>query len=132
MNRDVARAIACVTRYQDLATDCPEEVAWINWQTYDDYSGHTLRHPQYIKRAANVFGWNKTTWGISTEHGRPRPLAPAAVSLVEEYPESRGVFVWTAENSAKCSPAWCMEDLISAKMEGTDMPTLQKQCKCMN
>lgn len=120
--------------YADLATTCLDEIAWINWQTYDDYDSrrHTLNHPEYIKRTADVFGWNRTTWGVSTQHGSPRPLAPAAVAIAERYPESRGIFVWTAENSAKCSPKWCMENLISAKMEGTDLPALQAQCQCLS
>jgi hypothetical protein len=46
--------------YQDMATVCPEQIAWMNWQTYDDYSSrtHKLNHPEYIKRTADVFGWN--------------------------------------------------------------------------
>ena len=64
--------------YQAVADECLDLMAWANWQTYNDYSNHRLRHPEYTARAAKVFGWEKTTWGMSTQHNSQRPLASAA------------------------------------------------------
>eukprot|EP01043_Picozoa_sp_COSAG02_P046222 COSAG02_NODE_4305_length_5528_cov_18.902376_7_plen_519_part_00 len=124
--------------YQAVAAECIDMLAWANWQTYDDASCRldrnsgaevcTLNHPEYTKRAADVFGWNKTTWGLSTQNGLQRPRATAAVQIAEQYPDARGVFVWTAESSAKCDPPWCMEDLVAAKMTGRDLPA--GPCAC--
>ena len=119
--------------YQAVADECLDLMAWANWQTYNDYSGHTLRHPQYTERAAKVFGWDKTTWGMSTQHGSQRPLASAAVQIAEQYPDARGVFVWTAESSAKCTPAWCTEDVVAAQISGEPLPFDPKSssaCRC--
>ncbi len=116
--------------YQAVAEECLDLMTWANWQTYNDYTGHTLKHPEYTARAAAVFGWNKTTWGMSTEHGKQRPLATAAVSIAGQYPSARGAFVWTAESSAKCTPAWCTEDAVMAQMVDDPLPFDPKQCRC--
>ena len=116
--------------YQAVAAECLDLMTWANWQTYNDYHGHTLSHPQYTARAAQVFGWDKTTWGMSTQHNAQRPLASAAVSIASQYPEARGAFVWTAESSAKCTPAWCTEDVVMAQLLGEPPPFSPSQCRC--
>ena len=46
-----------------------------------------------------------------------------------QRPAPRGVFVWTAETSAACKPAWCYEDLLGAVMSGK-LPAGSHPCSC--
>jgi hypothetical protein len=132
--------------YHAVAEQCLDLISWANWQTYDDYDRHTLilnAPVPKITDCANVFGWNKTTWGISTQGGSARPTADAAVSLQQQLrglaptvggdpQDIRGVFVWTVENSAKCDPPFCYEDMIWPALNGVPPPPpwAHKPCTC--
>eukprot|EP01047_Picozoa_sp_COSAG01_P058374 COSAG01_NODE_6871_length_3463_cov_17.354637_3_plen_159_part_00 len=91
------------------------------------------------KRTASQFGWRKMTWGVGTSNGKgaqkTRPAVQKALSVQRQirqlHPEARGVFVWTAEYSARCRPAWCVEKLLARTMRGEAVPpTEAANCMC--
>lgn len=125
------------SRYAQVAAACPENITIHNYQTYSDHSfnpGAQGTIPSSLANYADKVGWNKTTWGISTQIGHMRPPVDNGLALQRHLQQlghkARGAFVWTAETSAECKPAWCFEDLLGAVMNGCESPATARPTKC--
>ena len=125
---------ATMQYYTEVARTCLVNISWANYQTYSDggFNPSSGKPPSSLSNAANVFGWHKVTWGISTQIGQSRPPVGSGLllqqTLQNTHPEVRGVFVWTAEYSARCHPKWCFENLMMATMKGRSVAN--GACKC--
>jgi hypothetical protein len=127
------------TYYGQVATQCGVNVSLAQYQTYSDSSQKYDPKSGGWAELASHFGWGKTTWGVGTSNGRgaqkTRPAVQKGLSVQRQiqqlHPEARGVFVWTAEYSARCRPAWCVEKLLARTMRGEAVPPPEAaNCMC--